>query len=78
MEFGHQRGAFDFCCFLWVSDLLFMEWYWGDVVVAKKRREREKVRQQWQRREKESNVRFVLDLFFNRWITHVPRVAILF
>jgi hypothetical protein len=24
-----------------VSDLLFMEWYWGDVVVAKKRRERE-------------------------------------
>jgi hypothetical protein len=28
MEFGHQRGAFDFWCFLWVSDLLFMLWYW--------------------------------------------------
>jgi hypothetical protein len=29
----------------------------GDVVVAKKRRETEKERQQWQRRERESNVR---------------------
>ena len=54
---------------------MFMEWYWGDVVVAKKRREREKERQQCQRRERESNVRFVLAFFFNLWSTYVPRVA---
>jgi hypothetical protein len=51
----------------------------GDVVVAKKRRETEKERQQWQRRERESNVKREKDLclvfFFNRWITYVSRVA---